>query len=153
LQGFLCRVYGFARSVKKVEVTNLQELVGKDVTEQFVSWCINDRKHKGATVLTYLGMLNSVVKTYAPLAEQSHQWLPKLISELPRDPESLIKERKGSKWVRYDELAKIPDKIRCDALGGHFKTGHRWAGQNRPMGGHPGLSCFILPAPLLASRF
>ena len=33
------------------------------------------------------------------------------------------------------------------ALGGHFKTGHRWAGQNRPMGGRPGLSCFTLPAP------
>jgi len=39
------------------------------------------------------------------------------------------------------------------ALGGHFKTGHRWAGQNRPTGGRPGLSCFTLPAPLLASRF
>jgi hypothetical protein len=40
-----------------------------------------------------------------------------------------------------------------DSLGGHFKTGYRWAGQNRPMGGRPGLSCFTLPAPLLASRF
>jgi len=38
-------------------------------------------------------------------------------------------------------------------LGGHFKTGHRWAGQNRPTGGRPGLSCFTLPAPHLASRF
>jgi len=44
-------------------------------------------------------------------------------------------------------------EIGSTTLGGHFKTGHRWAGQNRPMGGHPGLSCFILPAPLLASRF
>lgn len=59
---FFCRVYGFARIVKRSEITSLQELVSKDLTEQFVSWCINDRKQKGRSVLTYLGMLNSVVR-------------------------------------------------------------------------------------------
>jgi len=56
--------------------------------------------------------------------------------------------------VQVDEIWQfVYAKEKNVPLGGHFKTGHRWAGQNRPMGGRPGLSCFTLPAPLLASRF
>jgi hypothetical protein len=38
-------------------------------------------------------------------------------------------------------------------LSGHPKTGQRWSGQNRPTGRGRGLSCFILPPPVVASLF
>ena len=39
------------------------------------------------------------------------------------------------------------------SLSGHPKTGQWWSGQNRPTGGGRGLSCFILPPPVVASLF
>jgi hypothetical protein len=38
-------------------------------------------------------------------------------------------------------------------LSGHPKTGQWWSGQNRPTGRGRGLSCFILPPPVVASLF
>jgi hypothetical protein len=48
-----------------------------------------------------------------------------------------------------------PHRILIDGgnLSGHPKTGQWWSGQNRPTGRGRGLSCFILPPPVVASLF
>src|SRR5260370_30780420 len=53
----------------------------------------------------------------------------------------------GSNGGVVEDVAPVGD------LSGHPKTGQRWSGQNRPTGGGRGLSCFILPAPVVASLF
>jgi hypothetical protein len=53
------------------------------------------------------------------------------------------------------ELAQVADLGRriLSVLSGHPKTGQWWSGQNRPTGRGRGLSCFILPPPVVASLF
>jgi hypothetical protein len=51
------------------------------------------------------------VRAYAPLSGEDFSWLPKLLAQLPEDPEDLTSEAKAKKWVDYDRLCEIPEKI------------------------------------------
>jgi integrase len=115
LKELLCRICGYARNDKDHEIACLTDLMSRNIIEGFVGWCINERKVKSKTLTPQLGMIGSVLKTYPPFEGHCCDWLPKLVSQLEPDQEAPAKERKDSKWVDYDELAQIPDKIRRDA--------------------------------------
>ena len=58
------------------------------------------------------------------------------------------------RWVdAFVSKSESPANLLQIVLSGHPKTGQWWSGQNRPTGRGRGLSCFILPPPVVASLF
>jgi len=113
LRYLICRIFGFLQSVQGKPISRLEELVTKDSLSDFVAWMINKRKVKSAYLSVWLRMLLSAVKRYPPLSGHNFEWVAEFISEIPTEHiDSLRQEAKDRKWVDYDGLAQIPNKIR-----------------------------------------
>jgi hypothetical protein len=110
-----CRVYGFCTKVLGKKVSTLQELISQEVITAFASWCLNQRKVSGRTVEIDLARICGL-KWYPPLASIDFSWLPKLMAKLPKRHEEDIQAKKDGKWLRYEILAGIPERIRKDAV-------------------------------------
>jgi hypothetical protein len=112
LQKFFCRVYGFLINVQGKRPSSLRELVTKDNFVEYVAWCLNERKNRSLGLTVTLGKVYAALRTYPPLQGFELKWIPQLVSELPEDPEELTRAVKQRKWVPYDELSQIPQKIK-----------------------------------------
>ena len=112
LQQFFRRVYGFLRNVKGERASSLRDLVTKDHFVEYVAWCLNERKNRSRGLAVMLGKVRAALRTYPPLQGFDLKWIPQLISDLPEDPEELTRAVKQRKWVPYDELSQIPQKIK-----------------------------------------
>jgi integrase len=115
LQEFFCELYGFARNVQNASPTTLVQLLSEETLRPFVDWRIKQRKVKIRSNLAPLSLVTSIVKTYPPLTDKNLQWIPRLVSQLWDEAEAPNTEAKARKWVDYDELALIPEKLRKDA--------------------------------------
>ena len=57
-----------------------------------------------------LGKIRAL-SSYPPLSQNDFSWVPNLIAQLPRDIEGRRRERKGLKWVTFDDLTQVPGQI------------------------------------------
>jgi hypothetical protein len=97
------------------KVSTLPELLSQEPITAFVGWCLNERKVCGRSVEIDLGRICGL-RSYPLLAAMDFSWVPKLMSQLPKRHESEIQEKKDGKWLPYDILAGIPERIREDAV-------------------------------------
>lgn len=114
VRNFISRIFGFLRNVQGKVVRTLEELLSKDSLSAYLEWCINVRHLRTCTLSSKLVMIHAAVKRYPQFKERGKEfgWISELISELPVDSAVSLQERKNKKWVSYDELSRIPEKIR-----------------------------------------
>lgn len=91
----------------------MPELLSKELITAFAGWCLNERKVCGRSVEIDLGRICGL-KCYPLLASMDFSWVLKLMAQLPRGHEAKIQEKKESKWLSYEILAGIPQRIRDD---------------------------------------
>lgn len=90
------------------------DLFSEESVSEFVEWAVNERKMKSCALAPYLGTIHSL-RSYPPFGSIDFSWLPRLASQLPKDSDIQARARKERKWVPYDVLARIPEKIVRDA--------------------------------------
>jgi integrase len=112
LKEFLCRLYGFAVNTCGRQPATVGELADRRVILPYIEWFLNERKKKSDSLRCCLKMLPPILRDHPTYTGQDFTWLDKLIRRLPHDPEDSIKEAKERKWVDYELLKQIPDKIR-----------------------------------------
>jgi len=116
-QGFICRFYGFVSRVEGKQVSDMKTLFNEDSMFNFVNWSRNERQLRKTSLFVPLAVLNGVVKTYPYFKGVEFGWLRSLFDQLTdnEDDKSLVKEAKQRKWVDYDKLCELPEKMRRDA--------------------------------------
>jgi len=108
----ICQLAGFVINVCGIQPTSMSDLVQKKLVQKFVEWSINERGKKGHTIQSRLGMLDAVMSHHPAYASQDFSWLKTLIDSVSLEDDSERKRRKAEKYVDYDVLETIPDKIR-----------------------------------------
>ena len=114
-----CRIYGYATKILEKTISTLPELLNRELITAFAGWCLNKRKVCGCSVEVDLGRICGV-RYYPLLASMDFSWLPKLMANLPKRSEEEIQAKKEGKWLDYDILDGIPERIRETP----FATGH-----------------------------
>jgi integrase len=90
---------------------SLHELIQQDNIEGFIEWAINDRHIKGRSVQGRLAGVLAIVKYHPLFAGQDFTWFKTLLDSIPIEDDSERTKRKAAKYVSYDELEAIPEKI------------------------------------------
>jgi len=82
-----------------------------------------------------LGSLCAALNQHPQHKLHDFSWFHKMLTNLPVDPESLRRERKERKYLPYDTVAEIPNKIR--------------ATRNRPGNNNPSSTALLVRDELL----
>jgi integrase len=128
LRKTLCRIHGFLELIHGQSVSNLEQLVSQDALRKFVEWSLNERHNNGRSFVPCLGMLYACFRMYPPLKDRDFSWLKDLIEQLPHDDAEIQKQEvKARKWVDYDTLSGIPEKIRNERSAIEKKDSRRAA--------------------------
>ncbi len=106
------QIAGYAINILGIQPTSLMDLIEKDVIEGYVEWAINERGNKGAGLQSRLGSVASVMCHHREYAGHDFKWMKSLIDSIALEDESERKQRKSQKFIDYDVLETIPDKIR-----------------------------------------
>lgn len=112
----LGRIYGYAVAHGH-EINTLDDLVSRSTITAFADWCINERKLRPAPVQCALGAVRAAYEQFRGV---DLPWFRTLLMSIPKETAKTIVKRKLKKWVDYNELAGIPDKIRAAAERGGF---------------------------------
>jgi hypothetical protein len=108
------RLFGYIRTVLRKPVNALTELLTQDNVSKYAEWCLNERKLSTNTLSVWIGMIGALGR-HPLLGGKSFSWARELIASLPPATQGRTQQLKAQKWVDYDELSKIPDRILEDA--------------------------------------
>ena len=112
LENCMCRLYGFAKNVSgNSNIGGLMDLLTADIMEAFVDWSLNHRKVSSES-LRKLAMLYSGVRYHPKYKDRDWKWFGELFAELPEDPEPERKQRKAQKYLAYDQLCAVPERLK-----------------------------------------
>jgi hypothetical protein len=128
-QDFTCRYYGFVSRVERKQVSDMKALFNEDSMFNYVNWCRNERHVRKVSLFVPLTTLYRVVKTYPYFKGVEFGWLKSLLDQLTDNEEdrSLVNEAKQRKWVYYDKLCELPEKMRRDAEKKYERGSKRYA--------------------------
>jgi hypothetical protein len=114
LEECIARLYGFVTNIEKHRnITRLVQLVTKKFVASFIKWNLNERGLKGRACAVPLGLLRAAMKSHPTYRSHNFDWFRTLLSEIPPDAESEMRERKTSKYLPYEVLEGIPTRIRA----------------------------------------
>jgi integrase len=111
LEQWIGRLYGFASNIDRRDIRTLLDLVNEEVINSFVSWALNTR-HLCSTSLNRLNMLYAAMRHHPLYKNLDLEWFAAIFSQLPADQESTRLERKAAKYVPYETLAEVPNRMR-----------------------------------------
>jgi hypothetical protein len=124
----LCRIHGFLAWIHGQSVSTLEQLLSEDNLRKYVEWALNERRNVGHSFIPWLSMLYSSVKRYPPLKDKDFSWLGDLIEQVPNEDAEIRKqEAKERKWVDFDTLSEIPEKLRRERIAIERKDSRRAA--------------------------
>ena len=122
LERCIARLYGFAKDIGKFSgVESIATLFTEEVVTSYVEWCLNKRNLTRSS-LQRLSMIYGAVRHHPKYKNQDLGWFIPLFDQLPEDNESLRNEKKAKKYVPYQTLRTIPEKIRAIRLNGKLST-------------------------------
>jgi integrase len=125
IRDFLCRFVGYVTRVRGSQISSLDQLLTRDLLQEFLGWCQDSRHIKASGLRPHLARLHGAVKQYRhpPLAGKDFHWIQELMKELRRESPAQIRQRKAAKWVDYELLEQIPARIRAraEALGPYYQ--------------------------------
>jgi len=106
-------IYGFGRNILHLgEFSTLAELLREDLVSEFAAWTINERHVKGSSIKTKLTLIHGALHQHPKYKSLNLRWLEELIKGMPEDDPSAIGDRQAEKYLSYEVLERIPDKIR-----------------------------------------
>jgi integrase len=106
---------GFAVNVKRLQnINSLSDLVTKETVGDFVEWCQEARRAKGASIKVGLVYLNSAMRQHPAYAGVDLKWFSKLLDAIELEKDSARRQRKAVRFLEYGELEAIPSKLRAD---------------------------------------
>jgi len=118
LLGVIRRLYGFGLLRTTIDsgalttsIATMAGLFSRKHVGSWVEWCLNTRRLRPRTVRTCLALIYGAARAYPALSGEDFSWLPKLLAQLPDEPEDLTRDAKAKKWVDYDRLCQTPEKI------------------------------------------
>ncbi|MGE5110562.1 MAG: tyrosine-type recombinase/integrase [Acidobacteriaceae bacterium] len=111
-------LYGFVTTVRNQSLAgqNLTQLATEENVNAFVEWSLNERMVKHTPFMTRLAMLCAAMKRCPSYKAYNFDWFTTLLRDIPLDPDSVVVERKARKYLPYDEVAEIPERILCDKI-------------------------------------
>jgi integrase len=117
IRNFLCRFVGYVTRVRGSHISSLDQLLTRDLLQEFLGWCQDTRHIKATGLKPHLARLHTAVKRYRhpPLAGKDFHWIRELIRDLRWESPAQIQKRKAAKWVDYEVLEQIPARIRARA--------------------------------------
>ena len=114
LEGAICRLMGYASSVlKNSNVDSLEQLVTREVVGGYVEWSLNERRVKGRSLMLNLSHLYGAMKQHPSYAPLDFKWLKTLLDEIPLETDSERRQRKAEKFLEYEVIESISEKIRA----------------------------------------
>jgi integrase len=93
------------------QIQSIPDLLTDKRVVSFVAWSLNERKIGGATLVTQLARLRAALK-HPMYKTHDFSWLDALLMTIPQSSESERLERKARKYLPYDALSEIPEKMR-----------------------------------------
>lgn len=93
------------------QIQSIPDLLTDKRVVSFVAWSLNERKIGGATLVTQLARLRAALN-HPMYKAHDFSWLSALVMTIPQSSESERLERKARKYLPYDVLSEIPEKMR-----------------------------------------
>jgi len=111
LERWVCRIYGFATGIAgRTGINSLRELISEDVVASFVEWALNDRNLSRSSMMK-LSMIYGALRHHPDYKDLDLQWFSNLFEELPEDNEHERIERKAAKYLPYDVISVVPERL------------------------------------------
>lgn len=124
LESWINRLYGFAKNVARFpDIRTLLDLVNENVVGSFAEWALNERKLSRSSMLR-LSMIYAAVRHYPSYKNENFDWFSEIFSQLPEDQDAVRLEKKAAKYVPYDVLCTVPNRIRDGRLKKKCDTWH-----------------------------
>jgi hypothetical protein len=108
---------GYVQNIeRKPEVTSLSSLITREHIARFTSWATNERKVKGQSLSTGLGMVYAALRHNPCYKELDLNWFENIIDQLPIESQSTVDQRKARKYIPYSVAEQIPKRIRAKRM-------------------------------------
>ena len=117
LRQVTCGVIGYAINVRgAVGLTSLSQVVTEPIIAGFAEWAINVRQVNLGGLHHNLRLLSAAMRQHPAYKALDWAWFQELLDGLPVEPESDLKDRKAKKYLEYQFVETIPEKIRAVRL-------------------------------------
>jgi integrase len=114
LTEFFSMLTGYVQNIKgRPEVTSLRELVTRDHVAGFTNWAKKERKLKGQSLVTGLGMVYAALRYNPSYSTIDFIWFEKINKSITVDTQDVITDRKAKKYIPYALADSIPGLIRA----------------------------------------
>lgn len=112
LQYTFTQLAGFAIHILGLRPTCLADLIQEAIVGAYFEWAINERHVKGASLRGRFGALYAALRYHPSYRDWDYAWLVSLMQGLPIEDEAEIKKRKAHKFLDYDIIESIPEKMK-----------------------------------------
>jgi integrase len=114
MQKTICSMFGYATKIAMLHgIESVPTLIQKHVVGSYITWCINDQKIKGGPLLTQLAAVLAAVSKHPAHQTLDVSWFRPLLATITVEPYEAVKIRKAKKYLSYEVLEAIPEKIRA----------------------------------------
>ncbi len=118
LRHVLCALLGYAVNVREeTGITTMSQLVRKEIVSGFIEWCINARQVKGQTLQRNLRLIPAALRYHPSHRSIDISWFKPLLDGIPVEDEAELEMRKEQKYLDYQVLESIPDKVHAIRQG------------------------------------
>ena len=115
MQKTVCAMFGYATKVAMLDgINSVAKLIEKPVVSSYITWCINEQKVKGTPMFTQLAAVLAAVSKHPAHQSLDVSWFRPLLETITTEPYDAVKARKARKYLGYEVLEAVAEKIRAD---------------------------------------
>ena len=108
---------GYAVRIREMEnVVSLRPLLTEPFVKGYAFWLHSERKCQRTTIVGRLSRMCSALKTSPLFKDCDLTWINDVYRKPRKDPESALKERRRHRYVPFQELALIPERMRLERV-------------------------------------
>ena len=112
LRHVLCALFGYAVNIREeFGIATLAQLVQKEIVSGFIEWCMTAREVKGQTLQRNLRLIPAALRYHPAHRAIDISWFKPVLDGITVEDESELELRKEQKYLEYQVLESIPDKI------------------------------------------
>lgn len=110
-------MFGYATKIGGFPAINsISRLFQKPIVGSYVSWCINDQKVQGGPFSTLLASVLAALSKHPAHQSLDLSWYRPLLETIPVNSYEEVKERKARKYLPYNDLESILQKIHAKRI-------------------------------------
>jgi hypothetical protein len=99
-----------------VDLTSIRPLLNEAFIFEYALFLRTVRGCKRTTVVAYFSTIFSALSRASAFRDCDLSWIDSVYRKLRREPESALKARRRKRYVPFQDLALVPDKMRRDRL-------------------------------------